>query len=49
MGTCIRKTMRRAKMFVNISDETKNPSIRVNLLRGSSLCIGVSSFVNLNP
>ncbi len=36
-------------MFVNISAEAKNPSIRMNLLRGSSLCIGVSSLVNLNP
>jgi len=36
-------------MFVNINADAKKPIIKQNLLLGSSLCIGLSSLVNLKP
>ena len=34
-GTCTRKITRRAKIFVNINAAAKNPSVMMNLERGS--------------
>ncbi len=36
-------------MFVNIREAVKKPRVRMNLARGSSLCMGLFIFVNLNP